>query len=103
MRFRFSAGSLARAGARQIDAQSCESLFAVVDFDTRDENLYLFDGEGRALCAGISENKQDIGVAAASNWISGGTSIPSAEAVRADGGGTLHGRWASALYDAGER
>jgi len=47
-----------RAAARPIDAQSCESLFAVVDFDSQDENLYLFDGEGRLVCGGTSEKKQ---------------------------------------------
>ena len=50
----------ARTAARPIDAQSCESFFAVVDFDAEDENLYLFDGDGGLLCAGASANNQAI-------------------------------------------
>ena len=58
----------ARAAVRRIDAQSCESLFAVVDFDSQDENLYLFDGDGHLLCAGASEKNQPAFVAG-QHWI----------------------------------
>jgi signal transduction histidine kinase len=58
----------ARAAVRQIDAQSCESLFAVVDFDSQDENLYLFDGGGQLLCAGTSEKNQAVFLAG-QHWI----------------------------------
>lgn len=57
-----------RAAARPIDAQSCESLFAVVDFDSQDENLYLFDGDGHLLCAGTSEKNQPAFLAG-QQWI----------------------------------
>jgi signal transduction histidine kinase len=58
----------ARPAVRQIDAQSCESLFAVVDFDAQDENLYLFDRDGHLLCAVTSAKNQAIFLAG-QHWI----------------------------------
>ena len=85
----------ARPAARQIDAQSCESLFAVVDFDVRDENLFLFDGDGRLLCAGASENDQAISLAA-QHWIE--RELRSRRLrPRVPMMGVLDGRWASVL------
>jgi signal transduction histidine kinase len=85
----------ARPAARQIDAQSCESLFAVVDFDIRDEKLFLFDGEGRLLCAGTSEDDPAVSLAA-QHWIErelqSGRLQPRVPMM-----GMLDGRWASVL------
>jgi signal transduction histidine kinase len=83
-----------RAGTRQIDAQSCESLFAVVDFDTRDENLYLFDGDGKLICTGVSEDNQVT--LAAQQWI-GGELQSHRLKPREPLVGTIQGRWASVL------
>jgi hypothetical protein len=49
-------------GSLSIDAGSCASLMLVIDFDVRDENLFLFDGGGHLLCAGcgasVGQNPQ---------------------------------------------
>src|SRR5438270_7409110 len=58
---------LQRIAARKIDAASCESLLREVDFDVRDENLFLFDADGRFLCAGESDAARDAVVA--EKWI----------------------------------
>jgi len=84
-----------RPAARQIDAQSCESLFAVVDFDVRDENLFLFDADGHLLCAGPSENDQAINPAA-QNWIEQELQSHRLK-PRVPHMGMLNGRWASVL------
>ncbi|HXA20387.1 MAG TPA: ATP-binding protein [Thermoanaerobaculia bacterium] len=85
----------ARTASRQIDAQSCESFFAVVDFDSEDENLYLFDGDGRLLCAGTSANNQAVNLAG-QHWIERELQSrrlqPSVPMM-----GMLDGHWASAL------
>jgi signal transduction histidine kinase len=83
----------ARPAARQIDAQSCESLFAVVDFDTQDENLYLFDGDGRLLCAGTSAKNQAIFLAG-QHWIEQELQSQRLR-PRAPMMGLLDGHWAS--------
>lgn len=85
----------ARTAARQIDAQSCESFFAVVDFDAEDENLYLFDSDGRLLCAGTSANNQAV-ILAGQHWIERELQSrrlqPSVPMM-----GMLDGHWASVL------
>jgi len=43
---------LQRIAAKQIDTRPCQSLMPVIDFDVRDENLFLFDADGHFLCAG---------------------------------------------------
>jgi len=83
----------ARPAARQIDAQSCESLFAVVDFDSQDENLYLFDGDGHLLCAGTSAKNQATFLAG-QHWIE--RELQSRRLrPRAPMMGMLDGHWAS--------
>lgn len=84
-----------RPAARQIDSQSCESLFAVVDFDIRDESIFLFDGAGHLLCASTSENEPAVSLAA-QNWI--GRELQSRRLrPRMPMIGILNGRWASVL------
>jgi signal transduction histidine kinase len=58
---------LQRIAARPIDARPCQSLLPVIDFDVRDENLFLFGADGRFLCAGESEMPRDT--ALAESWI----------------------------------
>lgn len=84
-----------RAAARQIGAQSCESLFAVVDFDTQDENLYLFDGDGHLLCAGTSEKNQAV-FFAGQHWIEQELQSRKLQ-PRVPMMGMLDGHWASVL------
>ncbi|HEX7680201.1 MAG TPA: ATP-binding protein [Thermoanaerobaculia bacterium] len=85
----------ARTAARPIDAQSCESFFAVVDFDAEDENLYLFDGDGRLLCAGTSPNNQAVFLAG-QHWIERELQSRRLQ-PRVPMMGTLDGHWASVL------
>jgi signal transduction histidine kinase len=83
---------LQRIAARQIDAKSCGSLLPVIDFDVRDENLFLFDADGRFLCAGESENTRDT--VAAQNWIAREL-VARRLRARVPTMGMLNGRWAS--------
>jgi signal transduction histidine kinase len=85
---------LQRIAARQIDAHSCESLLPVVDFDIRDENLFLFDADGRFLCAAESENNRDN--ALAQNWIASELQAHRLR-PRIPSMGMLNGRWVSLL------
>ena len=85
---------LQRISARQIDAGSCAALMPVVDFDVRDENLFLFDADGRFLCAGESEVSRDTTLA--ESWI--GHELQSHQLQpRVPAMGMLNGRWASIL------
>jgi signal transduction histidine kinase len=83
---------LQRIAARQIDAGSCASLMPVVDFDVRDENLFLFGADGRFLCAGESEVNRDT--ALAESWISRELQAHRLR-PRIPAMGMLNGRWAS--------
>jgi len=63
-----------RPAFRNFDAAACESLFAVIDFEPEDENLFFFLPDGRLLCSG-SPRKEALAVSAVvQQWI--------AEAVR---------------------
>jgi len=85
---------LQRIASRRIDSGSCESLLPVVDFDVRDENLFLFDANGRFLCAGDSDLKRDAPLA--ENWISGELTARRLR-PRIPMMGLLNGRWASVI------
>jgi signal transduction histidine kinase len=85
---------LQRIAARQIDAGSCASLMPVIDFDVRDENLFLFDANGRFLCAGESEVTRDT--APAENWIAGALQAHRLR-PRVPAMSMLNGRWASII------
>jgi len=50
-----------RPAFRNIDAGACESLFAVVDFEPENENLFFFSPDGRLVCAG-SPRKEALGI-----------------------------------------
>jgi signal transduction histidine kinase len=85
----------ARPAARQLDAQSCESLFAFADFDVRDENLFLFDAGGHLLCAGASENEPAVTLAA-QHWLELGLQSHRLR-PRVPMMGMIEGHWASVL------
>jgi signal transduction histidine kinase len=85
---------LQRIAARQIDAGSCQSLMPVIDFDVRDENLFLFDAGGHLLCAGESEVTRDT--ATAENWIARELQANRLR-PRVPAMAMLNGRWASFL------
>jgi signal transduction histidine kinase len=85
---------LQRIAARPIDARPCQSLLPIIDFDLRDENLFLFDANGRLLCAGQPEAMRDT--ALAERWIAGELRArrlrPGIPEMR-----MLNGRWGSIL------
>jgi signal transduction histidine kinase len=85
---------LQRIAARQIDAASCESLLPVIDFDVRDESLFLFDADGRFLCAGESEPPR--ATVPAREWIARELAAHRLR-PRIPTMGMLNGRWASLL------
>jgi signal transduction histidine kinase len=85
---------LQRIAARQIDAESCASLMPVIDFDVRDENLFLFDADGRFLCAGESDATRDTAIA--ESWIARELQAHRLR-PRVPAMGMLNGRWASVL------
>jgi signal transduction histidine kinase len=85
---------LQRIAARPIEAASCESLLPIIDSDVRDEPLFLFDADGRFLCAGESERTRDT--ALAESWI--GRELQAHRVrPRTPEMGMLNGRWASIL------
>jgi signal transduction histidine kinase len=83
---------LQRIAARQINAGSCASLMPVIDFDVRDENLFLFDADGRFLCAGESEVTRDTAIA--ESWIARELQAKRLR-PRVPAMAMLNGRWAS--------
>ncbi|MGA8808531.1 MAG: ATP-binding protein [Thermoanaerobaculia bacterium] len=85
---------LQRIAARQIDARPCESLMPVIDFDVRDEDLFLFDAGGRFLCAGESDTSRDG--ALAESWIARELQSHRLR-PRIPAMGMVNGRWASIL------
>jgi signal transduction histidine kinase len=85
---------LQRIAGRQIDARPCESLMPVLDFDVRDENLFLFDAEGRFLCEAESEDTRAN--ALAENWIASELQAHRLR-PRIPAMGMLNGRWVSIL------
>ncbi|MBV8547696.1 MAG: hypothetical protein JO093_19850 [Acidobacteria bacterium] len=85
---------LQRIAARQIDGASCASLMAVIDFDVRDENLFLFDADGHFLCA--SESEVTLDTTLAESWIARELQANRLR-PRVPAMGMLNGRWASIL------
>src|SRR5207244_4934294 len=58
----------ARPSVRNFDGASCQSLFAVVDFDPNDECLFFFDPSGRLLCRSSARDDSAVSLAA-QQWI----------------------------------
>jgi len=85
---------LQRIAAKQIDARPCETVMPVIDFDVRDENLFLFDADGRFLCAGEWDVTRDT--ALAESWIARELQAKRLR-PRIPAMGMLNGRWVSLL------
>jgi signal transduction histidine kinase len=58
----------ARPNVRNFDGTSCDSLFAVVDFDPQDESLFFYDMAGRLLCRSSPHDDSAVSLAA-QEWI----------------------------------
>lgn len=85
-----------RPAFRNFDAAACESLFAVVDFEPEDENLFFFLPDGRLLCSG-SPRKEALNVSLAVQQtieatLRSGTLRPGVPMMR-----MVNGRWISVV------
>ena len=58
-----------RPAIRNFDAASCDSLFAIVDFFPQYVNLFLFDADGRLLCAAEPDARDRAMSAKARGWL----------------------------------
>jgi len=85
-----------RPAFRNFDAAACESLFAVIDFEPEDENLFFFLPDGRLLCSG-SPRKAALDASLAirqgiADALRGGTLRPGVPMMR-----VVKGRWISVV------
>ena len=59
----------ARSAIRDFDGHACDSLFAVVDFFPQYADLFLFDDDGKLLCAATPKGEDAVVSLAALQWI----------------------------------
>jgi len=85
-----------RPAFRNFDAAACESLFAVIDFEPEDENLFFFLPDGRLLCSGSPRKEALVVSAVVQQWIGdalrSGALQPHVPIMR-----VVNGRWVSVV------